>query len=259
VGFLAYYVASCWSTWWYGGTIGMRASVQHYALWVFPLAAFIQGIQETRFFIKGSVTALMLACAGLSIWWYREAHTGHAFVGEQMTQQFYKQVIGRRHFEQDWLKLLDTEHIFKGVPKNAVSILSHDFEADTIQVNSQYPLEGLKTGFIDQNHQYSPEWKTAAVPNKSWYRASCLFAAEIKEWEYWKMTQFVMKFYHQNTVIHSSGVRLHRFIDGGETKEFYFDVKAPSMPFDTVSLHFWNAEGAKVMRFDRIALVAFDE
>lgn len=35
------YITSAWNIWWYGGSLGMRAMVQSYAVWIFPLAAFV--------------------------------------------------------------------------------------------------------------------------------------------------------------------------------------------------------------------------
>jgi hypothetical protein len=252
------YVASAWSTWWYGGSLGMRAIVQYYPLYAFALAALVSSVLQYNRYVK----VLLLCVASLGIylngWWYREAHSGKAFVSEQMTKQFFLQSVGRWSFEQEWIKLLDTKRIYTDSIKHAVTLIHQDFESDKVgQLSTLYPLVGNQSGFVDGAHQFSPEWKTASA-QKSWYRASCVFAADPKEWDLWRGTQFQMAFYQGTKCIHQTGIRLHRFIEGGETKHIHFDVNASQLQYDSVSVRFWNAEGNKRLVFDDVQLIGFD-
>ena len=254
---LSLFVTSAWSVWWYGGALGARGLVQYYALWAFPLAAFIQAAFHKKW-LAVLLTPILLGFIYLNIWWTKEAHGGHAFYSEQMTGQFFLKAVGRTTYNPEWMKLLDTKHLFEGKENNMQTILTHDFEQDSALVSSTYPLLGLKSGYVDKENQFSPIWKAKSVEAK-WYRASCLFAADSKEWETWRMTQFIMQFYAQGKVVSESGVRLHRFIDGGETKDFHFEMLAPNANYDSVGVSFWNAEGDKRMRFDNVQIQAFDE
>lgn len=55
---LSIYVLSSWWCWWYGGAFGMRALVQSYSIFAFPLAAFFTWLLDRR--VKFIVLILMM-------------------------------------------------------------------------------------------------------------------------------------------------------------------------------------------------------
>jgi len=61
------YVLSCWWCWWFGGSFGMRALVECYALLIVPLAAFLQSISKSRLFVKIPVIVLMVLLSSVSV------------------------------------------------------------------------------------------------------------------------------------------------------------------------------------------------
>ena len=54
------YICFAWDIWWYGGSLGIRAMVQAYAVLAFPLAAFTQFTQ--RSLLKYPVLLLVILC-----------------------------------------------------------------------------------------------------------------------------------------------------------------------------------------------------
>lgn len=256
------YIASAWSVWWYGGSLGSRSLVQSYAVWLFPFASMIQWVQQQKW-RKLFFWPIALICIYLNLWWTHQAHRGHgAFVAEQMTKGFFLKVVGRNTFNQEWVKLLDTKDYFDGAERKHVrTLLREGFETDTsVCARAELPLEGQKSYFLDKDHQFTPEYRVPASPAnlKGWVRASCVFAAEPKEWEWWIMTQFIVRFTHEGKIIKESMIRLHRHIEGGETKEIYFDTKVPNQPFDQVAVLFWNGNGQKRIKLDAVHLEAFE-
>jgi hypothetical protein len=250
------YVVCAWSIWWYGGGLGMRALVQSYAVWLFPLAAFIQWLSEK----KWGLLAFAPVLAGgiwLNLWWTKEAHVGRgAFVSEQMTKAFFLQVVGRNHFERDWLKLLDTKEMYRGKERRNVKVMyKNDFETDTVGVSRERPIAGAQSLLLSKERQFSPEYALPVTPSdKGWIRASVIFACEPKEWDWWRMTQFIVKFYNKDQVVKERMIRLQRHVDGNETKTVFFDTRVPLQPFDRAVLLFWNADSDKQVRVDEVVV-----
>ncbi len=52
------YVVSCWSSWWYGGSFGMRALIEGSVVMAFPLAAFLQKMGEAE--VKSHLAAIVV-------------------------------------------------------------------------------------------------------------------------------------------------------------------------------------------------------
>lgn len=257
--FAALYVTAAWDIWWYGGSLGQRAMVQSYPLWAFPLAALITWVSE-RNWRKWIFVPLAGACIYLNLWWTHQAHKGGLFVSEQMNGTYMMKVLGRFEGERDWLKLLDTDEEFKDSERrNLREIFSQNFENDTTGVTSEAPIAGAKSLILNNEKQFSPEY---ALPintgEKGWLRASVTFRCDPKEWEMWRMTQFVMRFYQGGKIVKERMIRLQRHVDGSEVKTIFFDTKIPEKPFDRAVVLFWNAGSDKTIRLDDLRVEIFE-
>ena len=74
------YILSCWWCWWYGGSLGMRALIQCYALLAIPMAAFFERIFSFNFkmqFLTIASKSLVVMCLALFL-----------FVNQLQTMQF---------------------------------------------------------------------------------------------------------------------------------------------------------------------------
>lgn len=255
------YLASAWDVWWYGGSLGSRAMVQSYAAWVFPMTAFMQWM-TTRRWLPYVFTPIAGLFIWANLWWTNQAHLGDGlFVSEQMTRRFYWKVIGRSSLEKDWLKLLDTKDYFDGKErKNVHQIFSKDFESDTAHVIEVDPLQGKKSYLLDKYHQYTPEYELFVHPGTgTWLRTYVTMKADPKEWEFWRMTQMVVRFYNEDKKIRERMIRLHRLVDGNEIKTIYMDTRLPKWHFTKVTVFLWHADGDKALRVDDLKAEVFDE
>ena len=57
---IAIYVVFSWWTWWYGGSFGSRPMIDYYGLMAFPMAALIQKLAETKWWIRIVTTTVFV-------------------------------------------------------------------------------------------------------------------------------------------------------------------------------------------------------
>ena len=252
------YITAAWDIWWYGGSLGMRALVQSYALWIFPLAAFSEWVTE-RNWRQWSFPLIAGLFIYFNLWWTHQAHRGDGlFVSEQMTKPFLLRVIGRSHLERDWLKLLDTKEEFKGNDRGKVQeLLVKNFDTDSVSTTTEKTINGPKSLFLNKDHQFTPEYAFPLQHTDGWVRASVAFQCDPKEWNYWKMTQFIIRFYDGDKKIKERMIRLQRHVDGSEAKTIFFDTRLPNQFFDRATVSFWNADGEKDIRLDDLRVEWF--
>jgi hypothetical protein len=248
----ALYITSAWDIWWYGGSLGQRAMVQAYPFWAFALGAFWSWVSR-RQWRTWLFVLLAVACSYLNLWWSHQAHRGGLFVSEQMTRRYMLKILGKTEVARDWLKFLDTRDEFTGGGRMDIRpIFATDFEKDTTAaITTEKPVSGQKSLLLNQEKQFSPEFELPVKPGETgWLRATATFQCEPKEWDWWAMTQFLVRFRQGDKVIKDRMVRLQRHVDGGEVKTLFFDTKIPDKPFDRVTVLFWNAGSNKTIRID---------
>ena len=252
------YLTAAWDIWWYGGSLGMRALVQSYALWLFPLAAFAEWTtgRPWRRWAFPPLAGLFIYC---NLWWTHQAHRGDGlFVAEQMTKPFLLRVLGQSHLNREWLKLLDTKEEFRGGTRGQVQpVFANNFDADSLSTTLERPLQGVKSLILDKDRQFSPEYALPLEHTDGWLRASVAFQCDSKEWEFWKMTQFVVRFYDGDKKVKERMVRLQRHVDNTEQKTLFFDTRLPAQYFDRATVLFWNADGDKTIRLDELQVEWF--
>ncbi len=253
------YITAAWDIWWYGGSLGQRAMVQSYPLWVFPLAALVQWVTARTW--RSAIFALLAGSfIYLNLWWTHQAHRGGLFVSEQMTKRYVLKVLGRYEMQRDWLKFLDINEEYKGGERqNVREILTQHFENDTTAVTTDAPISGTKSLLLNGGRQFSPEYTAQLLPDtKGWVRATTTFRCDPKEWDTWKMTQFIVRFYNGDQKIKEVSIRLQRHVDGAETKTLFFDTRLPKQASTSVRILFWNADSDKTVRLDDLKMETFE-
>ncbi len=243
---LILYVTSAWDIWWYGGSLGQRALVQSYPLWAFGMASFWDWAvrHRGRSWLFGALAAVFCY---LNLWWTHQAHRGGLFVPEQMTQAYVCRIIGRFKKDTDDLKLLDTPEDYRGkARRNPQLLFSEDFDADTTRATTaDHPILGNRSLVLDTIRQFSPEFPIPLYyGQRGWLRCSCLFRCATRENEWWRMTQFVIRFKRGDQIVKERMIRLQRHVEGGETRYVCFDTQIPTERFDSATLLFWNAGSA---------------
>ncbi len=250
-----YYVVCAWSQWWYGG----RAMIQSYPVWIFPFASFIEIALNKR--VLKWITAL---CAILflyfNIWLTYHEHRGTMYTPDNMTKAYYMRVVGRWSVPDETLKLRDNPDLFEGNPKNMQLLYSNNFNDDTSIYCPLHAIEGARSIYLDKDHQGSKIFKFAYKKEKAeWVRAQATFKCISKEWGLWNIPQFVVHFYNKNDEVKTSMIRVDRFLDPGETKDLYIDIRAPKSEFDSIGVSFWNADSDKELQVDNLKVWSFEE
>lgn len=255
------YIAFSWDIWWYGGSLGQRSMVQAYAVLAFPLTAFLSWALERRW-TSVPFLALALFFTYHNLWWTHQAHRGGLFASEQMTRGYYWQVLfkNRENIDPDAYKLLDTDEIFTGERKEVRKIYENNFEADTTVFNCPVePIEGVRSLCLDQERQFSPEFEVPLEPGAGeWVRAAATFRCQWKEWNYWQMTQLIVRYKFGEKIVKERAMRVYRYLDNGQTERLYLDCRAPREDFDRVAVLFWNAESNKPIAVDELKVEVFN-
>jgi hypothetical protein len=260
------YVTWAWQIWWYGGSLGQRAMVQSYPLWAMGLAGLWEWVRQWRW--GGAVLAVVAgACLWHNLWWTHQAHRGGLYVAEQMTKPYWLAVYGRDDASRDLLKLLDTKDEQYPRPKRPKlrPLLTADFEADTTAATTtEAPIGGQRSLMLTKDRQTSPELSADYTPSEQhrerarWVRATCTFRCDDKEWDFWRMTQMVVRAYDGDKKVTERFVRLQRHVDGNEPKTLWFDTRLP--PGTNLSrcvVLFWNGESEKTVRIDDVRMEVF--
>ncbi len=226
------YVTFAWDIWWYGGSLGQRAMVQAYPVLSLPLAAFLTWVFQQKRWITNPVLLVFLLFAAANLWFTRHAHRNGLLKVGQMTKAYYWKSLGRSSLDPEYLKLLDTDEYFTG---------------DRTDVQTVYPAEPDSdwSARLSGDDQYSEEVVVPLHSFNGWIRASASFSIESKEWNYWQMTQWQIRFLNGETIVKQRMIRVHRLLQSHQTnQQLFFDVKAPKMPYNRMAVQFWNAESS---------------
>lgn len=258
------YITSAWNIWWYGGSLGMRALVQSYALWIFPLASSVNWLTTRGKRGKTALFLIALPCCWINLWWTYQAHRPKGlFVTEQMNKSLYWRGLDPRTSAQDVNRLLDNAEVYQGGgPQNRTLLLQTGFENDTTAVTTERPITGRQSLRLSKDVQFSPEINLTLPSehhsSRYWLRTTVTFRAEPKEWEWWLMTQMIVRFSAGVQKVKDNMLRLQRFADSGVVQSVYLDTRVPDQPFDKVTVFFWNGEGQKAVWLDDLTVERFE-
>lgn len=254
------YIAFAWDIWWYGGSLGQRTMVQLYPMLAFPLAAFLQSIQSTKW-VKYLVYIVMIICIYISMWWIHQAHRGGMFLTEQMNRRYYWGVLGTWEMKDDNIKYLDTKDVYKGKPKKSQLIYENKLNDGSIYNDCSLPqIEGTGSFCMTKEVRNSPTFTIQLSPGEAkWIRVSATFQAGLKEWSHYTMTQFHIRAMKGDQPIKERYIGVHRLLHDGQLKDIHQDFKLPKEEFDRIEIYFWHAPEDKEIRIGNIRAEIFDE
>jgi hypothetical protein len=72
------------------------------------------------------------------------------------------------------------------------------------------------------------------------------------------MPQFTITFENKGAIIKQKMIRVSRFLGENEWKEYGFDTKIPTEPFDKIKIHLWNADSDKPLWMDDLKVAYFE-
>jgi hypothetical protein len=233
------YTCFAWHEWWYGGSLGQRAMIQAYPLLALPLGSFFQYAQRKRLLLL-VVAVFLSGCTWYNLWLTHQAHKGGYFRAGEMNGAYLRAIAFRTKLSPEVLLLLDHEE---------------SYNKNTRPLNRQLVVSGKLQ--IDQLSSSPVEYDVTIAPGTKWVRASAVVFMPVKEWDTWKMPQFILRFYKKGKVIKTSFIRMARALSDGETKELHFDASIPDEKPDRCTVLFWNAGSDKKFWVDSVKITCF--
>ena len=239
---LFFYITFAWDVWWYGGSVSQRALVQLYPVLAFPLSAFYQTISKIN--LKAIIIAVFsMFCVHYNFWMTHHCHYGGLFVAGDMTSEYLKAVFLKNQMPPEAKKLLDTRKIYTAAIKDPVYLMT---TVDTINNIGKICLR--------DTIQYSKATRFKLPQQTGWLRASADFYTDHKEWEQWRMTQLVLKYYKNGKELRSDVLRVQRHLDQGQKVNLWLDSKLRYKP-DEVEIYLWHAESKTSLCAENIKLL----
>ncbi|MCX6207436.1 MAG: hypothetical protein NTZ19_14430 [Bacteroidetes bacterium] len=233
------YICFSWKEWWYGASLGQRAMIQAYPIFAFPLTSFVEQVYKKRLW-KLIVSLFIGLCIYYNLWLTHQAHKGGLFRAGEMNAAFWFATIGRYHVSTDVESLIDNEDRYTGAIYPEIPI---------------FKKSELIT--LGKDNQFSKEQFFSLPKNCSWIRASAEISTPQKEWDMWRMPQFIIKFYRSGSVTKSNYIRISRLLSDGEVKIIKIDARVPKDNIDSVSISFWNAGSEKQIFIDKLKAVGY--
>ena len=217
-----YYIVSAWDAWDYGG----RAMVQSYPILIFPLASLLQFITKKKLLLF-LITPVLLIIIYFNLWWTYQAHRGSIISSIPVTSSYFWTTIFRYNVPLETQKLRDNEFMFTKLIQNPVLLYFNDFELEN----------GMGTVDLDTEQSF-----TFAKPQQDfkWMRASADIHISQKEWNVWRMTQFIVRLKQDEKLIQESYIRLQRLFNDGESKNITIDIKVQNKDYNQVEILFRN-------------------
>lgn len=241
---LNYYVVSAWNVWDYGGFSG-RAMVQSYPVLLFTMSTLLELLFE-KHLLKLLAIPIVLLFLYINIWWTYQAHVPDGVIDPFCTtKEYYWKMVGRWSLPERYIKLKDTNEL-------------PDIEPELIQL---FYSDTAKTTFcIDQTNQTN---RVLSIPSKNlnlskWIRVSANFQSFEKEWDVWRMPQFIVEFKTKSQVIKTRMFRTHRFLNDFQIKNLFLDVRVPEHHFDSLLISYWNGEGNKRNCLNNLKVYTFN-
>lgn len=253
------YLCFAWSEWWYGWSLGQRAMIQAYPVLAFPLAMSLKRIRGMAFGKIVVFTMLFLSFI-YNVWLVHQSHRGGLLKGAEMNRAYYLAILGKMKVSEQTFTLLDNADYVEAPSSGIELIYKNDFSSDTSQNTFFTDSIGLdKKIRLNQELQRSQEYFLSGQFRKGkYYKVSADFSAKNKEWNNWKMCQFIVRFYKQGREVKSNMIRVFRLLNDYETKNIHFYAKSPDTDFDDISVSFWNADSDKEMVIDNVKVEVGD-
>ncbi len=254
------YVTFAWDIWWYGGSLGQRAMVQSYAVLAFPLAAFVAFFmgQPAWRYLTAAVCVFFIY---YNLWLTHQAHKGGMLEPGFMTRAYFWRIFLRYDLPPETRKLLDTDHDFGANRRNVQTVYENNFEqAEAWEACPLPAIEGKRSVCIGAGRQISETFAfPLATEGGRKLRAIAVFRSAHKEWNTWKMAQFIVKIKQGDQVVRERSIRVFRILNDNDTREIYIDVKLPSRrSFDRAEILFWNADSDKSLAVDQLRVERAD-
>jgi hypothetical protein len=267
------YIVFSWWSWWYGGSFGLRAMIESYALLSIPFGAFVAiSISRSRI-LKWSVLAFISLLIALNLFQTMQYLNGSIHFNS-MTRQAYFASFLRLHPPPGFHNLLEEPdidlarkgiHAIIGKPEiEIIETVGSDLE--TITSNGEYFIShdklhtfgsaiaksqkmarsGNNSIRLDASHPFGLKYKFHAQPDES-YLATVWYKSLKRRH---KATLVIASDDHQQFY---ASTETSTEVDDKKWRKFSFSVTIPETTDSLFVLYVWNASEIPVF-FDDISL-----
>ena len=241
------YLAFAWDIWWYGNSLGQRSMVQAYPILALPMAAFFSWMIKSNKFIRIIFGGLLGIFICYNFWLTHQAHRGGLLRAGEMTKAYFWKTLGTFEHDINNEKLLDNKESFSNNPSQSKQLFFTDFESDMLTHNCNFPpIKGNHSFCLNINNESTPLFEVPVVNGQyDWIRATADFRIEKKDWNYWTMTQFIIRYSYKERKVKENMIRVQRLLHANQTSKIFVDASCPKKPFDKVTVLLWNANGTR--------------
>ena len=255
---LNYYIVSAWDIWWYGG----RAMVQSYPVFMFPLATLVN-VALDRKILLWIITPIAILFIYFNVWITWQYHRGNLYDSDSMTKRYFWRVLGRWSAPGNTIVLRDDAELFEGVPRDLHLLYQNDLKNDTGAFHTSIVNKGTDL-LLTKDKQFSSIYHFAFNGDHAkWLRIQATFHCKVKEWETWRMAEFVVKLIDSskpgNKAVKANMIRVYRVLNDGDNKDISLDMKLPHVHYDSVNIQFWNGDGDKELGISNLQAWSFNE
>jgi hypothetical protein len=247
------YIVCCWDIWWFGG----RAMVQSYVAFGFAFAALVQWVSAAKW-KSVLLTIALLAAAYINIWWTCNAHHNWVRVSD-VTRNYSLATYGRWQSNAEIEKYLDNDDVYFAAITKADTVykgLAFDSLKETNVVRFG---NGVQYAKLDNIHQFTKPLSIDLLRKQNnWLRLYVQCKIANKEWDEWRMTQIIVRFFNGSKEIKSNMIRAQRHLADNEERSIWMDAKMPNEIFDRIEFSTWNANGDKYCMLTNLSVIAFD-
>lgn len=208
------YITFSWDIWWYGGSLGARAMVQSYAVWMIPFAAFWEVFWRRKWY-KWLLTPFILAFIYLNLIQTYHAHSPGSYMpSDGITMKYYFETYIKQGRDQDLKKYLDNKWEAPALDNfSSIEVLGH-ISPEAVSFND-----------IDiEDFDNTPTWKldgpeqeiliTAPLSDankKCWVQGEITYIYPYFEWNPWINARMIVDILDDDgEKLYHSSIRLHQ-------------------------------------------------
>jgi hypothetical protein len=251
------YIVFSWEIWTYGGGFGARALVESYALLIFPLAALIARVIQSRL-LSFAIFIPMIFFIQLNLFQTYQCHGYSIGIQPEMSQAYYWKIFMNNRATYYDYKFLDVDADQDSSKFKIRKIAIMDFEADTA-ASTFHSCNGKRSFKLDSSTQYSTKKFINAsdlnIKSGSYLRLSAEFFYQNPEPEMWRMAQLVLAIRKPDGKYKFQSLRPGRISPVNRCYKVFFDYSANNINSgDEISFYVWNAQSRYTVFFDDITL-----
>ena len=199
----------------------------------------------------------------MNIWITWMYHKGNLYDPDGMTKNYYRRVVGRWSAPDSLKLLMDPCDFFAGNPSSGHVIYQNDFETASGSLYTDQAITGTKSLLLNKDNQASPIFSIPCESKKvDWIRLQSRFRCKNKEWDVWKMAQFVVRLRdtkQPDKLVQEGLIRVYRQLNDGEVKDISFFVKAGGGYFNQIDVLYWNGGSDHELVIDDLKVSTYSD